>query len=127
VPHTSTAKLSAGKELNGALECGGGEVTEVKEPQHKSHKLDHDDATTDSMIDSEEKASKADVAAPVVLPDLRFFTPSEIVRLHCFPDGFGFPNDMGRKKQYQLLGNSLNCLVVARLIEYGLSKDVKAN
>ncbi|KAH3742915.1 C5 cytosine-specific DNA methylase superfamily protein [Pelomyxa schiedti] len=49
---------------------------------------------------------------------LRYFTPSEIARLHCFPDSFRFPPTMQTRKKYQLLGNSLNCLVVANLLHY---------
>lgn len=58
---------------------------------------------------------------------LRFFTPSEIARLHAFPvdsfraDGserkeFEFPKGLTQRQQWQLLGNSLNVLVVSELI-----------
>eukprot|EP00299_Pterocystis_sp_00344_P018052 c9025_g1_i1.p1 GENE.c9025_g1_i1~~c9025_g1_i1.p1 ORF type:complete len:300 (-),score=70.78 c9025_g1_i1:639-1538(-) len=49
-------------------------------------------------------------------PRFRFFTPKEISRLHRFPTDFSFPESVSVKKQYQLLGNSLNCEVVAQLI-----------
>jgi len=59
---------------------------------------------------------------------LRFFTPSEIARLHVFPidslkaDGletmeFEFPNELTLRQKWQLLGNSLNVLVVGELIK----------
>lgn len=44
---------------------------------------------------------------------LRFFTPAEISKFMCFPVS-NFP--VGKKKAYQLLGNSINVYVVARLL-----------
>jgi tRNA (cytosine38-C5)-methyltransferase len=49
---------------------------------------------------------------------LRYFTPREVARLHGFPDSFGFPEGTGERQKYQQLGNSLNVLVVARLLRY---------
>lgn len=48
---------------------------------------------------------------------LRFFTPKEICRLMCFPDTFSFPENISRKQQYMLLGNSVNVRVVSALIK----------
>ncbi|XP_028933375.1 tRNA (cytosine(38)-C(5))-methyltransferase isoform X1 [Ornithorhynchus anatinus] len=47
---------------------------------------------------------------------LRYFTPREIANLHGFPPEFGFPEQISTKQRYRLLGNSLNVLVVAKLI-----------
>jgi tRNA (cytosine38-C5)-methyltransferase len=50
----------------------------------------------------------------------RFFTPTEIARLHYFPidDGnFSFPKGVTVKQQWKLLGNSLNCLVVGTILK----------
>nr|XP_006634398.1 PREDICTED: tRNA (cytosine(38)-C(5))-methyltransferase isoform X1 [Lepisosteus oculatus] len=47
---------------------------------------------------------------------LRYFTPREIANLLGFPAEFGFPEKITTKKQYRLLGNSLNIHVVSRLI-----------
>jgi tRNA (cytosine38-C5)-methyltransferase len=50
----------------------------------------------------------------------RFFTPTEIARLHYFPidDGmFAFPDGVSVKQQWKLLGNSLNCLVVGTILK----------
>ncbi|XP_054245944.1 tRNA (cytosine(38)-C(5))-methyltransferase isoform X2 [Indicator indicator] len=47
---------------------------------------------------------------------LRYFTPREIANLHGFPLEFGFPEQVTVKQRYRLLGNSLNVLLVARLI-----------
>jgi tRNA (cytosine38-C5)-methyltransferase len=49
---------------------------------------------------------------------LRFFTPREVASLHGFPPEFSFPSDLTTRQMYQLLGNSLNVLVVAELIKY---------
>lgn len=51
---------------------------------------------------------------------LRFFTPKEIANLHCFP-AFDFPSDITLRQQWQLLGNSVNVLVVSKVLEYGFS------
>jgi tRNA (cytosine38-C5)-methyltransferase len=57
---------------------------------------------------------------------LRFFTPAEIARLHVFPidsfklptntPDFEFPSGLTLRQKWQLLGNSLNVLVVSELI-----------
>eukprot|EP01134_Creolimax_fragrantissima_P003860 CFRG3860T1 len=49
---------------------------------------------------------------------LRFFSPREIARLHCFPESFVFPSTTTTNSAYRLLGNSLNVRVVARLLTY---------
>ena len=49
---------------------------------------------------------------------LRLFTEEEILRLHSFPDRFKFPDSVTRRQRYQLLGNSLNVLVVKELIAH---------
>ncbi|XP_063234491.1 tRNA (cytosine(38)-C(5))-methyltransferase [Bacillus rossius redtenbacheri] len=47
---------------------------------------------------------------------LRYFTDREVARLMCFPECFGFPEDVTWKQRYRLLGNSVNVHVVALLI-----------
>lgn len=47
---------------------------------------------------------------------LRFFTPTEVSKLMCFPSNFKFPENFERKA-YKLLGNSLNVHVVSELIK----------
>ena len=53
----------------------------------------------------------------------RFFVPMEIARIHGFPESFAFPPAVGRKKQYELLGNSLSIQVVAALLRYLLHEQ----
>jgi len=48
----------------------------------------------------------------------RFFAPREVANLHGFPAEFAFPKEVSRKKQYELLGNSLSVQVVAELLRY---------
>jgi tRNA (cytosine38-C5)-methyltransferase len=47
------------------------------------------------------------------------FSPQEMARLHCFPigKGFEFPPNSTYKQQWKLIGNSLNVLVVSKLLE----------
>jgi tRNA (cytosine38-C5)-methyltransferase len=49
---------------------------------------------------------------------LRFFTPSEILRIHGFPASFAFSPGTTNRSRYRLLGNSLNCVVVSHLLQF---------
>ncbi|XP_054878721.1 tRNA (cytosine(38)-C(5))-methyltransferase isoform X1 [Poeciliopsis prolifica] len=49
--------------------------------------------------------------------NLRYFTPREVANLMGFPQRFSFPEDISIIQQYRVLGNSLNVLVVARLLQ----------
>eukprot|EP01125_Pyxidicula_operculata_P019108 TRINITY_DN689_c7_g1_i1.p1 TRINITY_DN689_c7_g1~~TRINITY_DN689_c7_g1_i1.p1 ORF type:complete len:387 (-),score=85.16 TRINITY_DN689_c7_g1_i1:2-1138(-) len=49
---------------------------------------------------------------------LRYFTPKEIALIHGFPQSFRFTPKLSNRQHYQLLGNSLNCVVVSQLIKY---------
>ena len=51
----------------------------------------------------------------------RYFAPRELARLHGFPDAFAFPPEVSRKKQYELVGNSLSVQVVAALLRFLLA------
>uniref|UniRef100_A0A8C3AGB0 tRNA (cytosine(38)-C(5))-methyltransferase n=1 Tax=Cyclopterus lumpus TaxID=8103 RepID=A0A8C3AGB0_CYCLU len=48
---------------------------------------------------------------------LRYFTPRELANLMGFPQSFSFPEQISTKQQYRALGNSLNVVVVARLLQ----------
>ncbi|KAK2859318.1 hypothetical protein Q5P01_003938 [Channa striata] len=48
---------------------------------------------------------------------LRYFTPREVANLMGFPQSFSFPEQIPIKQQYKVLGNSLNVMVVARLLQ----------
>ncbi|XP_026148197.1 tRNA (cytosine(38)-C(5))-methyltransferase-like isoform X4 [Mastacembelus armatus] len=47
---------------------------------------------------------------------LRYFTPREVANLMGFPQSFSFPAQIPTKQQYKVLGNSLNVVVVAKLL-----------
>ncbi|XP_038884641.1 tRNA (cytosine(38)-C(5))-methyltransferase 2 isoform X2 [Benincasa hispida] len=49
---------------------------------------------------------------------LRYFTPREVANLHSFPEDFQFPEHIGLRQRYALLGNSLSIAVVAPLLRY---------
>lgn len=49
---------------------------------------------------------------------LRYFSPTELLRLFGFPKQFNFPMDKVKRKQcYELIGNSVNTIVIAKLLE----------
>lgn len=48
---------------------------------------------------------------------LRYFTPAEVSRLMSFPKRFSFPDTTTNRQRYRLLGNSINVLVVSKLIK----------
>ncbi|XP_078136820.1 tRNA (cytosine(38)-C(5))-methyltransferase isoform X1 [Sander vitreus] len=48
---------------------------------------------------------------------LRYFTPREVANLMGFPQSFSFPEQISTRQQYRVLGNSLNVVVVARLLQ----------
>jgi len=46
----------------------------------------------------------------------RLLSPSEILRLHHFPDDFTLPDSLSRRRAYQLVGNSLAVLSVREVL-----------
>ena len=48
---------------------------------------------------------------------LRFFTPKELLKFHCFSKQFSFPPSLSIIQQYKLIGNSLNVQVVTFLLK----------
>ncbi|XP_054622350.1 tRNA (cytosine(38)-C(5))-methyltransferase isoform X2 [Dunckerocampus dactyliophorus] len=48
---------------------------------------------------------------------LRYFTPREVANLMGFPKSFSFPAHIPIKQRYKVLGNSLNVVVVASLLQ----------
>ena len=55
--------------------------------------------------------------------DLRYFTPREILNLHCFPQTYTFPANTTVKQCYKLLGNSINSHVVEMLCRHILRDE----
>ncbi|XP_051266225.1 tRNA (cytosine(38)-C(5))-methyltransferase isoform X5 [Dicentrarchus labrax] len=52
---------------------------------------------------------------------LRYFTPREVANLMGFPQSFSFPEQITTKQQYRVLGNSLNVVVVTKLLQLLIS------
>lgn len=52
---------------------------------------------------------------------LRYFTPKEVANLMGFPKTFVIPGHISLKQRYKVLGNSLNVVVVSRLLQILLS------
>lgn len=48
---------------------------------------------------------------------IRFLSPKEVANLHCFPNDFEYPEEITTIQGWRLIGNSLNCFVVAVLIK----------
>jgi site-specific DNA-cytosine methylase len=47
---------------------------------------------------------------------IRYFTPRELLNLFGFPQDYRFPPQITKKKQYELIGNSINVTVVSYLL-----------
>lgn len=54
---------------------------------------------------------------------LRFLSPRELTLLFGFPEGFTFPPSVPLRKQYELIGNSLNVKVASELLKYLLTQS----
>ena len=48
---------------------------------------------------------------------LRYFHPKELLSLFGFPEEFQFPHNISMKKQYELIGNSVNVTVISYLLQ----------
>lgn len=57
---------------------------------------------------------------------LRFFTPEEIARIHCFPigNGFQFPAELNINQRWKCLGNSMCVGVVAEIMRVGFNQKL---
>ncbi|CAM9199294.1 unnamed protein product, partial [Discosporangium mesarthrocarpum] len=51
---------------------------------------------------------------------LRYFSDQEILRMHGFPEGFGFPDGVTLRQRFSLVGNSVNVEVVSKLLAHML-------
>ncbi|EJD55273.1 S-adenosyl-L-methionine-dependent methyltransferase [Auricularia subglabra TFB-10046 SS5] len=78
------------------------------------------------------EARLTDEAVAILRPlRLRYFTPTELLRIFCFlPPSesqipFSWPANISRKTKYKLLGNSVNVLVVRHLLDYLFTEPVQ--
>eukprot|EP00002_Diphylleia_rotans_P040094 TRINITY_DN9439_c0_g1_i3.p1 TRINITY_DN9439_c0_g1~~TRINITY_DN9439_c0_g1_i3.p1 ORF type:complete len:226 (-),score=31.05 TRINITY_DN9439_c0_g1_i3:397-1074(-) len=73
---------------------------------------------TGSVFDYSLTTPTAPIATPIHERTLRYFTPREVANLHHFPADMKWPEGCTDKQKYRLLGNSLNVLLVARLLRF---------
>lgn len=91
----------------------------------------HSILQTASVFDRFLKAQKEQVydAVRILHPlKLRYFSPSELMRIFCFQpaireaadeaQNFRWPVDVSTKTRYRLIGNSVNVRVVTELVNY---------
>ncbi|XP_039265013.2 tRNA (cytosine(38)-C(5))-methyltransferase-like [Styela clava] len=73
---------------------------------------------TGSILNMKNTKSKTHISSNMEpnIKDFRYFTPTEVANLMCFPKHLSFPEEISKKQRYKLLGNSLNVNVVSYLI-----------
>lgn len=71
----------------------------------------------ESVFRGLEQCSEEEKLQQLAKLKLRYFTPREVANLMGFPQSFSFPEQILKKQQYRVLGNSLNVVVVARLLQ----------
>nr|XP_040025262.1 tRNA (cytosine(38)-C(5))-methyltransferase-like [Gasterosteus aculeatus aculeatus] len=70
----------------------------------------------ESVFAGLDQMSEDDKLQQLLKLKLRYFSPREVANLMGFPQRFSFPQQISTKQQYRVLGNSLNVVVVARLL-----------
>ncbi|KAM9337759.1 tRNA (cytosine(38)-C(5))-methyltransferase [Symphorus nematophorus] len=75
------------------------------------------DTEMESVFLGLEKCSEEEKLQRLSKLKLRYFTPREVANLMGFPPSFSFPEQIPTKQQYKVLGNSLNVVVVSRLLQ----------
>ena len=83
-----------------------GEIAKRDVNANDAYRLVNDDDENDEQF--VERISKS----------LRYFSPSEICRLHGIRDSFVFPPSLSKRQRYKLIGNGVSVQVVAKLLEY---------
>uniref|UniRef100_A0A8C6UDB1 tRNA (cytosine(38)-C(5))-methyltransferase n=1 Tax=Neogobius melanostomus TaxID=47308 RepID=A0A8C6UDB1_9GOBI len=81
------------------------------------------EAETESVFRGLEEHSEEERLRRLQTLQLRYFTPREVANLMGFPQGFAFPDDVPVKQRYKVLGNSLNVVVVSKLLRILLSEE----
>ncbi|XP_017269527.1 tRNA (cytosine(38)-C(5))-methyltransferase isoform X2 [Kryptolebias marmoratus] len=76
----------------------------------------------ESVFTGLDRLSEKDKLEQLLKLKLRYFTPREVANLMGFPPRFSFPKNISTIQQYKVLGNSLNVVVVARLLQLLLSE-----
>jgi len=69
------------------------------------------------LVKDDDNESDEDFAKRVS-KSVRYFSPTELCRLHGIKDDFVFPPSLSMRQQYKLIGNGISVHVVAKLLEY---------
>uniref|UniRef100_A0A1A7YS78 tRNA (cytosine(38)-C(5))-methyltransferase n=1 Tax=Iconisemion striatum TaxID=60296 RepID=A0A1A7YS78_9TELE len=80
------------------------------------------DTEVESVFTGLDQLSEQDKVEQLLKLKLRYFTPREVANLMGFPADFSFPPNVSIPQQYRVLGNSLNVVVVTRLLQLLLSE-----
>ncbi|XP_072234998.1 tRNA (cytosine(38)-C(5))-methyltransferase [Leuresthes tenuis] len=75
----------------------------------------------DSVFTGLDQLSEEEKLQQLLKLKLRYFSPREVANLMGFPQHFSFPENISTIQQYRVLGNSLNVLVVTKLLQLLLS------
>uniref|UniRef100_A0A674NR90 tRNA (cytosine(38)-C(5))-methyltransferase n=1 Tax=Takifugu rubripes TaxID=31033 RepID=A0A674NR90_TAKRU len=81
------------------------------------------DTSVEDVFPSLDQCSEEEKVQRLLDLKLRYFTPREVANLMGFPQSFTFPESVSTKQQYRLLGNSLNVVVVAKLLQLLVTPD----
>ncbi|XP_008290158.1 tRNA (cytosine(38)-C(5))-methyltransferase isoform X1 [Stegastes partitus] len=76
----------------------------------------------ESVFTGLDQLSEEEKLQRLVKLKLRYFTPREVANLMGFPQSFSFPEQIPTIQRYRVLGNSLNVVVVARLLQLLVSE-----
>ncbi|KAF7648098.1 hypothetical protein LDENG_00162060, partial [Lucifuga dentata] len=75
------------------------------------------DTQVESVFKGLEEQAEEEKLQQLLKLKLRYFTPREVANLMGFPQTFTFPQQISTRQRYRALGNSLNVVVVARLLQ----------
>uniref|UniRef100_A0A8C5HAL9 tRNA (cytosine(38)-C(5))-methyltransferase n=1 Tax=Gouania willdenowi TaxID=441366 RepID=A0A8C5HAL9_GOUWI len=75
------------------------------------------DNTIDAAFTGFDQCSDEEKLQRLSKLQLRYFTPREVSNLMGFPPSFNFPKQISKIQQYRVLGNSLNVVVVSKLLQ----------
>ncbi|XP_029687713.1 tRNA (cytosine(38)-C(5))-methyltransferase-like isoform X1 [Takifugu rubripes] len=83
------------------------------------------DTSVEDVFPSLDQCSEEEKVQRLLDLKLRYFTPREVANLMGFPQSFTFPESVSTKQQYRLLGNSLNVVVVAKLLQLLVTPELQ--
>uniref|UniRef100_A0A674P1Q3 tRNA (cytosine(38)-C(5))-methyltransferase n=1 Tax=Takifugu rubripes TaxID=31033 RepID=A0A674P1Q3_TAKRU len=83
------------------------------------------DVQVEDVFPSLDQCSEEEKVQRLLDLKLRYFTPREVANLMGFPQSFTFPESVSTKQQYRLLGNSLNVVVVAKLLQLLVTPELQ--